>query len=160
MAEKREAKQGVRITEEEWAGFLAALATCGNVTQSARQVGICRISVYKRLEDDPEFRKAFDRARQLGGEGLEDEARRRGYEGWDEPVFYQGDLVDHVAKFSDTLLIFLLKGIFPEKYKDRQLTEHGGKININHDLDLTKLSTGDLQKIRELLEKAKVDGPQ
>ena len=49
----------------------------------------------------------------------EDEAVRRAHDGVDEPVFYQGKACGVVRKYSDTLLIFLLKGRRPEKYRDR-----------------------------------------
>ena len=43
----------------------------------------------------------------------------------EEPVYYQGEVVGQVQRYSDTLLMFLLKGRRPEKFKDR--TELTGK---------------------------------
>ena len=40
---------------------------------------------------------------------------------------YQGSQVGTVRRYSDTLLIFLLKGRRPEKFKDR--VAHGGDAN-------------------------------
>ena len=51
---------------------------------------------------------------------LEREARRRAVEGVEEPVgFYKGEPSAYVRKYSDTLLIFLMKGARPDKYRDR-----------------------------------------
>src|SRR5262249_21583923 len=58
-------------------------------------------------------------------EVLEAELRRRAVEGWLEPVYYRGKKVGDVRKFSDTCLIFALKGEKPEKYRER--FEHAGK---------------------------------
>ena len=55
----------------------------------------------------------------MGGDVLEDEAVRRAKEGVEEPVYQGGKLVGHVQKYSDTLLIFLLKGAKPQKYGDK-----------------------------------------
>ena len=49
--------------------------------------------------------------------------------GVDEPVFYQGAQCGAVRKYSDTLLIFMLKARRPEKYRERanvELTGQGG----------------------------------
>jgi hypothetical protein len=54
----------------------------------------------------------------LGVAALEDEARRRAYEGWEEPVWHKGVNCGTVRKFSDTLLIVLLKAHMPEKYRE------------------------------------------
>jgi hypothetical protein len=48
---------------------------------------------------------------------LEDEAVRRAYEGVERPVFQGGKQVGVVREYSDTLLIFLLKALRPEKYR-------------------------------------------
>ncbi|HEX6937920.1 MAG TPA: hypothetical protein VF158_00810, partial [Longimicrobiales bacterium] len=67
---------------------------------------------------------------------LEAEARRRALEGVERKQFTQrGDpIIDpatgkHYVEraYSDTLLIFLLKGARPERYRDRQQLEHVGK---------------------------------
>ena len=45
---------------------------------------------------------------------LEHEARCLESEGWEDPVYYKGKVVGHVRKFSDVLLIFLLKARRPD----------------------------------------------
>lgn len=106
-------------------GFLKALAECGNVSAAAKSVGVARQVVYALRKRDAEFAAAWKEAAAIGAEGLEDEARRRAYEGTLEPRTVAGQAVD-VRRFSDTLLIFLLKGAMPEKYADRQKVEHTG----------------------------------
>ena len=142
-------------TEEQWAQFLSSLSVCGNITQACKTANICRMTAYNRKNDDEEFEKAWKSAAILGGQGLEDEARRRAFDGWTEPKYYQDTLLEHIQKYSDTLLIFLLKGLFPDKYRDRVSTDHSGKVEIDHGLDLTKLTTEELEVIRKLVEKAR-----
>jgi len=74
------------------------------------------------------FKSTSSAAAEIGAEALEDEAVRRGHEGWGEPVFYQGQCVATVRKYSDTLLIFLLKGRKPQRYRER--VEHSGKLSL------------------------------
>ncbi len=45
-----------------------------------------------------------------------------------EPVFYKGKAIAAVRKFSDTLLIFMLKGAKPEKYRDKDFAELDRRI--------------------------------
>ena len=52
---------------------------------------------------------------------LEWEARRRAVEGYEVPVFHQGVEVGSVRRFSDLLLIFLLKHRRPEIFQDKQI---------------------------------------
>ena len=61
---------------------------------------------------------AVDHAREEAADTLEAEARRRAIEGVEEPVFHKGERVGTVRKHSDLLLIFLLKGARPQKFRD------------------------------------------
>ncbi len=56
-----------------------------------------RMTAYEWREADPEFAAGWDRALAVGFTALEDEAARRAYEGVDEPVIYQGQLVPMMA---------------------------------------------------------------
>ncbi len=85
---------------------------------AARAAKINRSTHYRWLED-LEYADAFDEAKEEAVDVLEMEARRRAVEGIDRPVFYQGKKVGSVRSYSDTLLIFLLKGAMPEKYRER-----------------------------------------
>lgn len=72
------------------------------------------------LEDKAErIAQDLQRSMVVQAELLEAEAVRRAYEGVDEPVFYQGSECGEVRKYSDTLLMFLLKGMMPNKYRER-----------------------------------------
>lgn len=110
--------------------FLAAYARLGNVTQAATAAGIDRSTHYAWLrEEGPEgdaYRAAFAQAEEEAADWLEAEARRRAVEGVEEPVYQGGKKVGTVRRYSDTLLIFLLKGARPDKYADRHKAELTG----------------------------------
>ncbi len=99
--------------------MLAALAETGNVSKAAEAAGVGRTTHYLWAREDPEYARAADSAMETAADVLEEEARRRAHDGVDEPVFYQGEVCGTVRKYSDTLLIFLLKGAKPDKYRER-----------------------------------------
>src|SRR4051812_24697219 len=86
--------------------FLAAYRQNGNVTRSCEAAGVDRAAYYKWLERDPEFVDVVQLAKEESIENLEAIARARAEES------------------SDTLMIFLLKGLKPEMYRDTHRHEH------------------------------------
>jgi len=117
-------------TPEKKADFLTALASCGNVTEACRIADVSRNAMYMWKSDEPDFATQWKKYLAAGTELLEDEAIRRAREGWDEPVFHQGAIAGSIRKYSDTLLIFLLKGQMKEKYGDKQTIEHTGEVAL------------------------------
>lgn len=96
---------------------LRAYVTVGTVTGAMQAVGMSRQSWYRWQEEDPDFKEAVEDAQQAAADRLEAVA------------------IDRATKAqgaSDVLLIFLLKGLRPEKYRDRHQHEvtgpNGGPI--------------------------------
>lgn len=106
-------------TPHNRAKFLAALRQCPNIGEACQAAGIGRRTVYEWREDDEDFAKEWEDAVQDGVDVLEKEMWRRGVEGYEEPVFFQGQSVESVRKYSDSLAMFLAKGHRPEKYRER-----------------------------------------
>jgi hypothetical protein len=111
---------------ERDARFLEALAAGATVSSAVDAAPYARASVYKWRAADVEFAAAWDEAIETGTDRLEDEALRRAKDGYEEPRFYAGQLCGHVRRYSDTLLIFLLKARRPGKYGDKMTTTHQG----------------------------------
>ena len=99
--------------------FLAQLRLTGVVTQACDAAQIARHAVYDRRQNDPDFAKAWDEAREMAADRLEQEAVRRAVDGINKPVFYQGEIVGFEKEYSDTLLVLLLKAAKPDKYRER-----------------------------------------
>lgn len=116
---RKRARPDKLTTAEKKRAFLAAYAQCGNVSHAARLAGISRETHYEWLTKDSNYAAAFQQADAQAADALELEARRRALEGWEEPVYQKAQLVGTVRRYSDTLLIFLLKGARPEKYRER-----------------------------------------
>lgn len=115
-----------KTRDDRYEKFIAEVGRLGNVTLAARSAGISRRNAYKLRDEDEAFRADWDDAVMEYVEGtLEAEADRRGVEGTVRPVFYQGNECGGVREFSDTLLMFRLKAMAPEKYR------HEAYIGVN-----------------------------
>jgi len=86
----------------EWQdAFLAVLRGSGNIRHSCEKAGIARSIAYKWRKEDKNFADKWNEAKEDAIEALEYEARTRAIKG------------------SDVLLMFLLKSLRPEKYRER-----------------------------------------
>lgn len=153
-----------KSTHPKKRAFLAAFALTGNVLVASETAGVPRRTIYEWRRADPEFAAAMDLAREEACDRLEEEARRRAYDGTEEPVFGRVERdrdgqVGTVQKYSDTLLIFLLKGNKPEKFRER--VEHSGRVahEVTRGPDLSGLSADDLDAIATIASKLADGGP-
>lgn len=115
-----------KIRQHKKRAFLVAYAECGNISQAARESGVIRNNHYLWIQDDESYARAFAEATDIAGDHLESEARRRAIEGVRKPIFQGGKQVGEQLEYSDTLLIFLMKGARPEKYRERHDHSHSG----------------------------------
>lgn len=104
------------FTDEQKIKFLDELSQHGVIKYACQKAGISRLTFYYNYQSDEEFRRLVEDAFALGAINIEDEAKIRAVEGVEEEVYFKGEMVGTVRKFSDFLLTFLLKGNFPYKY--------------------------------------------
>lgn len=123
-------RQTVR-TDKARATFLATLTHACNVTEACRAAGIGRQTAYKWREDDAEFAEAWQAAVDEAVDKLEREAWRRGVEGIEKPVTYQGEITATYLEYSDRMLELLIKAHRPEKYVERTKSEVTGGITVH-----------------------------
>lgn len=104
--------------------FLDGLAHGMSPTKAAEVAQVALSTVYSWRQDDPEFAQRWAEAIQQGNDRLEDEAYRRGVEGYNErPVFDKdGRQVATIRDYSDTLLMQRLRGRLPEVYNRPDLS--------------------------------------
>lgn len=104
------------FTDAQKIDFLDELSQHGVIKYACQKAGISRLTFYYNYQSDEEFRRLVDDAFVLGAINIEDEAKIRAVEGVAEEVYFKGEMVGTIRKFSDFLLTFLLKGNFPYKY--------------------------------------------
>lgn len=120
------AERATEAAEERAAHKIAFLTELlmngGHVEKACKAAGVSRTAMGRYRDDDPDFATAWEAVQETNIERLESEADRRamGYE-IHEPLTYQGRLtgdVKVVQQYSDNLLMFRLKALRPEKYRD------------------------------------------
>lgn len=133
-----------KIQHPKKRAFLAAYAKCGIIGTACRLAGINRWTYYHWSEHDADFSTAAGRAKADAADLLEEEALQRATVGRPtvKEVWEQQTVVDASGAMrqefmlvkrevsegvSDTLLIFLLKGAKPEKYRERLDVQHTGE---------------------------------
>lgn len=114
-----------------WIGaFLSALTEGRPISEAARIAKITSDRAYAHRRTNHDFRAAWKLAVDLGTGLLEQEAYRRAYHGVEEPVYYQGTECGRVRRYSDGMMMFLLKARKPEVYRD--MVEQGkGGVNVS-----------------------------
>ena len=105
-----------KITAEFKEMFLGVLENIPNITAACKLVDISPSNITRARHSDPEFGKAVLEAKNQGYDMIEEEARRRAVEGVLEPVYYKGEQVGAVRKYSDRLILELLRAYKPKKF--------------------------------------------
>ncbi len=93
--------------------FLKAFLEVATVTWAAKAAGIGRRTHYDWLKKDEGYQEAFSQAEDVASDALYEEARKRAISGK-----------------SDVLLMFLMKGDNPAKYRDSHHVTVDGTINL------------------------------
>lgn len=141
-------------TPEKIPLFLEALIEYGgNISEACSRSGMARSTVYKLESEDAQFKAAFREAQRHGLEVLEDEARRRAFSGTEKPIFHQGQQCGAIKEYSDTLMIFLLKGGMPDKYRENwkvDNTSSDGSMTPKAALDIGNLTPDQLLELAKM----------
>lgn len=90
------------------AAFIDALAASGEVLAAVESVGLSPQSAYRHRALDPEFARAWDSARVIAREVVVEELRSRALHGWEENVYFRGELVGTKKRHDNRLLLALL----------------------------------------------------
>ena len=104
-----------------------------------------------------DFAAQWDDALGEGVDILEAEARRRAVTGVDKPVYYKGEVVGSITKYSDRLLMFLLRAHRPQKFRDGGKVKQTGATDVDVDRDREKRTMERLEKLDRLEKMAALD---
>ena len=107
--------------------FLTTLGQTGNASAACRASGLSRRQLNLLKQRDPVFATAYGEALDEAADVLEAEAWRRALEGIAQPVMKAGQpVLDQstgeavtVRRYSDPLLVLLLRGCKPAKFSQR-----------------------------------------
>lgn len=156
--------------------FLKCFAQCGTVAHAAKAAKVekgCH-GAWKKGDNAEIYLAAFEEAQQEAADNLEREAIRRAVEGVQVRKFHPKTGKQYYENhYSDTLLIFLMKGARPEKYKEaKSVVIKGGVGNsrvtnqINEirqqymEIDVSKLSLEEAEILMKAIGQAKEVTPE
>ena len=87
----------------------------GIIRRACKVVGVGRQTYYDWMDASPEYRAAFEAAKEDAADSLEAELYRRAVKGVKKAVgWYKGVAGGYVREYSDLLLMFQLKAMRPE----------------------------------------------
>jgi hypothetical protein len=120
-----------KISHLKKRAFLAAFSRCGSLSKSAKRAKVDRRTHYNWLKDDPWYVHAFRQAAIEAGDSLEDRLTEMAFDG------------------NVTAAIFLLKGLKPEKFRERV----DFKWNGDFQQLISRLSPSELETLeKQMLE--------
>lgn len=102
------------------AAFLDALKDMGIVSRAAAIAGVSSSAVSALRQRNADFDAAFEDAMEEAIDKMETEARRRAVDGVEKTIYYQGEVCGYEQVYSDSLLMFLLKGRRRAVFGDKQ----------------------------------------
>jgi hypothetical protein len=123
----------------------------GHVAKAAKAAGVSHTTMYVYRDEDPEFAAKWEVIQDLNVERLEAEVDRRAFEGVERNKYYKGDVIGVEREFSDNLLMFRLKALRPEKYRDVGVGKNSAISLTDKELDdhLEKMIARRMGKVTE-----------
>lgn len=137
-----EAKKKTMLRKQQ--AFLRAYMIGGTVKSAVEATGYTRTVHDQWLFDCPDYRAAYLEAKEHVADMLEEEAIKRARQGTQKLVLYKGDPIKFKGKYlyetthSDSLMMFLLKGLRPERYREQvdvNVTKEAIDAAINEELE-------------------------
>jgi hypothetical protein len=98
--------------------LLAGFIVGKGLKRAAELAGLSRWCHYQWMRDDALYRERFKLARRILIDDAEGEAYRRAVHGVDVPIVHRGEVTGAAKSRSDQLLMFVLKAMRPEIYRD------------------------------------------
>lgn len=143
------------FSPKKQAAFLAAYVASATIRHACEASGISGALHYYWLEKDPTYAERFKAAQLQSCLALEEEARRRAYEGVRKYKFTaKGEAILHPETgepyyehaYSDALLLKLLEANNPEKFGRKVETTVNGNIQHIHTIEKIKAALDEARR--------------
>lgn len=114
----RKIEQAEEVASIKFTFLTELLNNGGHVQKACKAAGVSRVTIGRYRDDDPDFALAWEAVQETNVERLESEADRRAM-GFQKELTFRGEKTGQtITEYSDNLLIFRLKALKPEKYRD------------------------------------------
>ncbi|QJQ33173.1 hypothetical protein GV829_12600 [Sphingomonas lacunae] len=144
------------------AAFIARLAECGEVRAALATVGLSPNSAYRLRATDPDFARAWDAALLHSRQTIVAELTSRALHGWQEEVWFRGELVGTRTRHDSRLLLALIARLDAaagkaDEERVRRAAPHFGDVlaALRHDVPLDPWFAASLaEKQEQAIDKA------
>ena len=129
--------------------FLEAFRQHGNITRACDETAVRdargqvlepgpeRHTVARWAAADAEFAAALANAREEAADYAEYELWRRGVEGVEKPVYYQGVVVGAYREYSDQLLLAQVRKLRPAEWREQQAVDVRARVQADVGMTVT-----------------------
>lgn len=152
---------GTAFTPARKNAFLDIIREEGNTAIAFREVGVSPNTVSEHRSKDHQFRDAMDEAFRQHAAIYLKEAKRRGVDGVQKPVYGStgpgggSGVIGWVTEYSDRLLVEMMRKYDPECRQSASKVEVTSKVEVaaQPTLDLEKLSPESRADLKRILER-------
>lgn len=123
----------IAFTEKVLANILNHVVNYGIIAHACISQGVSYRQFGDLCKAFPALQALKDEAKDLYRDKVSRAVHNRAIDGWLEPVFYKGELIGYIRKFSDRMLELQAKRYIPE-YRDKaavDLSVAGGVLVVN-----------------------------
>jgi len=157
------------LSPEDKTAFLNHYRDTANFSESCKAAGRSSRAFQNHRKNDPEFASECETARREAIDKLHGCLWKRAFQGTEEPIMHQGEIVAYKVRHDSQLGMFLLERMAPDEFgrRDRtELTGKGGSPLIPNKMDdievarrLAWVFTNATRKKSEILESPKEQDP-
>jgi len=129
-------------TPAKYEHVLNVLKLTGQFNAAADSVAVAVGTLKRWRENDVSFDARCEQAREVYADTLEREADRRAVKGVSRDIYHRGEVVGEKIEYSDPLLMFRLKALRPDIYRENNKIEinnvnvdNGTSVSIVADID-------------------------
>ena len=110
--------------------FILGYALTGSFRLAAQRAGCEKTIHYHWRDTDPAYAAAFEYAKDMAADVVQDEIMRRAM-GWEEQHLAADGTPYNVCKYSDLLIIFRMKAMRPQEYRENSHVSVESTATVN-----------------------------
>lgn len=121
--------------------FLLGYSATGGITRAAKLSKVSHIAHYNWLAADEKYKQAFNKARQIVGDALEEDIIDEALNGVEHKIIKRGECIETFTQKNTILRMFALKGFKPEYRDNFQVNQFAGPVQVNVKLDAQEVGS-------------------
>ena len=123
-------EQLLQSTTPKQQSFINGVVSTGTIRGASKATNISTANHYRWLDNDPRYRRVFNRALQSTVIRLEDGLVDRLLNGTEKPVFYKGEQCGTITEFDNSNTLRYLMSVAPERFSKPSETNIAVQNNV------------------------------